>query len=55
MGVGDGGMPDSEITELRAKYCIGKKGIPIGIIVDKLKTISSTDEEFWNSVFCSIF
>lgn len=52
MGVGDEGMPivlvgeDSEIIELQAKYCTGKKGIPIGTITDKLKTISTVDEEF---------
>ncbi|KAH9780573.1 hypothetical protein KPL71_008131 [Citrus sinensis] len=52
MGVGDGGTPivlsgeDSEITDLRAKYCSGKKGIPIGSLVDKLKTNSCADEDF---------
>ncbi|XP_052297230.1 uncharacterized protein LOC112498237 [Citrus sinensis] len=51
MGVGDGGTPivlggeDSEITYLRAKYCSGKKGIPIGSLDDKLKTNSCADED----------
>ncbi|KAH9780565.1 hypothetical protein KPL71_008131 [Citrus sinensis] len=40
MGVGDGGTPivlsgeDSEITDLRAKYCSGKKGIPIATYIN---------------------
>lgn len=52
MGVGDEGTPivlageDSEITHLWIKYWTGKKGIPIGTIVDKLKTNSSTDDDF---------
>ena len=50
MGVGDGGTlivvggKDSEITDLRAKYCSGKKGIPIGSLVDKFKTNSCADD-----------
>ncbi|GAY36146.1 hypothetical protein CUMW_279180 [Citrus unshiu] len=52
MGVGDGGTPivlggeDSEITDLRAKYCSGKKGIPIGSLDDKLKINSCAGEDF---------
>ena len=52
MGVGDGGTPivlggeDSEIIDLRAKYCSGKKGIPIGSLDEKLKTNSCADEDF---------
>ena len=40
------GGEDSEITNLRAKYCLGKKGTPIGSLVDKLKTNSYADEDF---------
>ena len=49
MGVGDRGIPieltgkDNEIIDLRAKYCSKKKGIPIGILVDKLKTNNCGD------------
>lgn len=53
MGVGNGGTPivlvgeDSEKTELRTKYCIRNKGILIGTGVDKLKTFSYTNEDFF--------
>ena len=53
MGVGDGGAPivlggeDSKITDLRAKFCSRKKGIPIGSLVDKLKTNSCAYEDFY--------
>ena len=52
MGVDDGGMSivlagkDSEIIDLRAKYCSEKKGIPIGILVEKLMTNNCVDEDF---------
>lgn len=52
MDVSDEGTPivlageDSEINHLWAKYCTGKKGIPIGTVVNKLKKNSSTDEDF---------
>lgn len=67
IGVGDGGMlivlvgENSEITDLLAKYCIRKKGIPIDSVADKLKIISSTNKDFCillslfaiGTVFCS--
>ena len=52
MGVGNGGTPimlggeDSEITDIRAKYYSGKKGIPIGSLDEKFKTNSCADEDF---------
>ena len=53
MGVGDGGIPimlvgeDSEVNDLRAKYCSRKKGITICSLTDKLKTNSYADEDFY--------
>lgn len=52
-GIGDGGTPivlvgeEIKINDLQAKYCIGKNGIPISTIADKLKKISCTDEDFY--------
>ncbi|KAH9780569.1 hypothetical protein KPL71_008131 [Citrus sinensis] len=60
MGVGDGGTPivlsgeDSEITDLRAKYCSGKKGIPIATYINPsylyaLKDVSNIRSKNWAS------
>ena len=52
MGVGDGGTPimlvseDSEVNDLWAKYCSGKKGITICSLAEKLKTNSYADEDY---------
>ncbi|GAY62898.1 hypothetical protein CUMW_221410 [Citrus unshiu] len=60
MGVGDGGTPivlggeDSEITDLQAKYCSGKKGIPIATYINPsylyaLKDVSNIRDKNWAS------
>ncbi|GAY68244.1 hypothetical protein CUMW_262600 [Citrus unshiu] len=58
MGVGDRGTPivlggeNSEITDLRAKYCSGKKGIPIAAYINPsylyaLKDVSNIRGKNW--------
>ena len=52
MGVADGGSSiemcgeDSEITELREKYCTSKRGIPIAYVIERLRTITTADDDF---------
>ena len=56
MGIGDGGTlivlvgKNSEINGLWANYFLGKKGIPIGTLANKLKTNNYAAEDF-----CTLF